>query len=255
MAHDATPLNRREANRVRRRKEYLDTAAHLITTQGLDGLTMQAIAKEVGAAVGTIYTYFPSKSDLVSELQVIAIGVLTDAFDQAVANLDEHLEAEGLAQTDAILTRLCAFGAYFMDVSETYPEEFHLQQMLISERREIVTIEDVQKVIPAAFELLDRPRKLLDEAVGHGVLGPGSALERVIVWAAALNGVSLLDNVTRIDPALFDTRRLVRGLTDDLLRAWGAPGAAVAAAEQRVDRLIETGPFIPLVPRWVDRTQ
>lgn len=255
MAHDAVPLNRREANRVRRRKEYLDTAAHLVTTQGLDGLTMQAIAKEVGAAVGTIYTYFPSKSDLVSELQLIAIGVLTDAFDQAVANLDEFLDARELEPADLILTRLCAFGAYFMDVSETYPEEFHLQQILLNERREIVDMEDVQRVIPAAFELLGRPRRLLDEAVEHDLLRPGSALERVIIWVAALNGVSLLDNVARINPALFDTRRLVRGLTDGLLRGWGAPVEAVAAAEQRVDYFIETGPFVPLVPRLVERTQ
>ena len=153
-----------------------------------------------------------------------------------------------------VLTLLCAFGAFFMDIPETYSEEFRLQQMLLGERREIVTMDDVQKVVPAAFGLLDRLRRLLREASARGVLDAGPATERVIIWAAALNGVSLLDNLTRIDPRLFDTRRHVRTLTDDLLKAWGASPDAIARGEATVDAFIGTGPFVPTVPRWAERT-
>lgn len=44
---------------------------------------MQALAREMGAAVGTAYTYFAPKSALVAELQVLAIGRLTTTFNDA----------------------------------------------------------------------------------------------------------------------------------------------------------------------------
>ena len=75
----------RAANRQRKRQEYIDTAIRIVLNGGLEALTMQALAREMGAAVGTAYTYFASKSALVAELQVLAIGRLTSTYADAMA--------------------------------------------------------------------------------------------------------------------------------------------------------------------------
>ena len=92
------PATGRAANRLRKRREYIDTAIRIVLNGGLEALTMQALAREMGAAVGTAYTYFASKSALVAELQVLAIGRLTSTYSEAAPNWQAEmgrLDAKG----------------------------------------------------------------------------------------------------------------------------------------------------------------
>jgi hypothetical protein len=68
-------------------------------------------------------------------------------------------------------------------------------------------------------------------------------MERTVVLLASLNGVLLLDTVARVDPELFDGRRLARTLVEDLLRGWGADGRSLAAAVGRVEAMAADGPL------------
>jgi hypothetical protein len=70
-------------------------------------------------------------------------------------------------------------------------------------------------------------------------------MERTVVLVASLNGVLLLDSVARVDPDLFDGRRLARTLVHDLLRGWGADGRSLAAALDRVEAMATAGPLAP----------
>jgi AcrR family transcriptional regulator len=47
------------------RKHILETALDLFRTHGFDPVTMRAIAKKSGSALGAAYYYFPSKESLV----------------------------------------------------------------------------------------------------------------------------------------------------------------------------------------------
>ncbi len=61
----AGELSGRALNRQTRRAEYLEAALRLL----MGGkLTMQALAREVGGAVGTAYTYFANRETLVAEV-------------------------------------------------------------------------------------------------------------------------------------------------------------------------------------------
>ncbi len=51
-----------------KRKAILDTTLRLITTQGYHATPMSQIAREAGVAAGTIYHYFSSKEELMSQL-------------------------------------------------------------------------------------------------------------------------------------------------------------------------------------------
>ncbi len=74
---------RRARNRATRLQQLIDAASAIVAEKGLDGLTMQEVAERVDCAVGTIYTYFASKSALLAALQVNAIRVLGESYEQA----------------------------------------------------------------------------------------------------------------------------------------------------------------------------
>ena len=50
---------------VTSRAELLAAAKHIVYQEGLDQLNIRRLAKECGIALGSVYNYFPSKSDLI----------------------------------------------------------------------------------------------------------------------------------------------------------------------------------------------
>jgi AcrR family transcriptional regulator len=57
--------SRRERKKEETRKRVLDTAIRLMTQEGFDALTVEAIAVAADVGKGTIYNYFRTKEDIV----------------------------------------------------------------------------------------------------------------------------------------------------------------------------------------------
>jgi AcrR family transcriptional regulator len=242
----------------------MSAATDIVTEEGLDGLTMQAVAERVGCAVGTIYTYFHSKSALLSALQVSAIQTLMSSYHEAAEKWEDELSESDLDDAAASLVRLVAFGRIFVASGDLHPREFELLQMLISTPQDLTTNEDRDSVLPVAFALVNDFRVLIDDAIEVGALNPvtpavgtpgedsydpDSSMNRTFRWAGGLNGALLVSNVgvdpQRINPALFDGRRLALSLADDMLISWGAPRRLLAAAHAFVDTLAEKDRLLP----------
>lgn len=215
----------------------------LVFTQGLEGLTMQRLAADVDCAVGSVYTYFPSKSALVAELQRAAIEVLDDSCAAFEARFDREVGRSGTAPDVRSLALVVGYARFWVDTFETFPEEARLMQRLMSDASRTVADEDVSRVLPVALRLIDRVRAALAAAADGGALDAGDALQRTVVLAASLNGVLLLGHIARVDPELFDPSRQAEALVHDLLRGWGADPEALQAARERVDALAEAGPL------------
>jgi AcrR family transcriptional regulator len=215
----------------------------LVFTQGLDGLTMQRLATEVDCAVGSVYTYFPSKSALVAELQRAAIEVLDDSCADFEARFDREVGQAEVAPDVHRLALVVGYARFWVDTFETFPEEARLMQRLMSDASHTVADEDVSRVLPVALRLLDRVRVALATAADGGALEAGDALQRTVVLAASLNGVLLLGHIARVDPELFDPGRQADALVRDLLRGWGADPQVLHAARQQVTALAEAGPL------------
>ncbi|MCD0449513.1 TetR/AcrR family transcriptional regulator [Actinocorallia sp. API 0066] len=94
MAYRATEATRRNAELKRR--AFLRAARSLVAAHGFGGATVQAIAAESGASVGSVYSYFDGREDLLAEVFRSAagheLGVVRDAAagagEGAVARLD-----------------------------------------------------------------------------------------------------------------------------------------------------------------------
>ena len=214
-----------ERRRSARREEILGVARRAVERDGLDGLTVKGLAVELDCAVGTIYTYFPSKGAVVAAMQIDAIHRLTSVYEAVEARLADRL--------DGPLARLVLWGRSVLAAERHQPDEVHLQQRLLTAPAQFGSAE-LDEVTRAAFGALSRPQGVLEDAAARGALTPGDPFDRVLRWISALNGVLLLRGVQPLGAGVFDLRVLGDSLTIDLLRGWGADGAALDAASAAV---------------------
>ena len=242
----ATPPipGRRERNRRERERTYLEAAMAIAGRDGIRGLTMARLADQVDAAVGTVYTYFPSKGALIAELQREAIErltasyhVLRDRSEAALAGWDDPRAAA--------VARLATFGRFWVATVDTFPQEAAFLHALVSESEEMVPPEEHHRAMPAALALLDEARAAVVAAVDAGAIEVDDPMDVVIRWAAALTGALLTSNLAPLNPTAFDGRRLARLLQRDLLLGWGAPPELVDRAEAHVEALAAAGSLAP----------
>jgi AcrR family transcriptional regulator len=266
----AEPTGRRARNRLARHRQLMSAASEIVSTHGLDGLTMQLVADRVECAVGTIYTYFDSKSSLLAALQIEAIETLGGTFRRSREVWDSELTADGVDDATASLVRLVAFGHLFTNGPRLHPREFELLQMLLSTPRRTTTDADARQVIPAALTLFNEFRLLLEHAVEVGAMEPDRtagplgdfSLDRTVRWTGALNGALLVSNLASvasvdIEPTedlstvpalrseLLDGRSLALRVGHDFLVAWGTNPERLAAAVDYVDQLNRKGQLVP----------
>ncbi len=246
---EATP-SRRDRNRLARHREYLDTALRIATEEGLHALTMQRLASEVDAAVGTVYTYFPSKGALVAEVQREAVDRLTGSYlllrpviEERVADLDP---------ATAALAHLVGFARFCIESVDTLAQEQRLLQQLMYDADQMVPTEEGARVLPTVLRLLDLARERLEAAAVAEALRPGDPMDRTVVLAAALNGVLQVGKLARWDADLLDGARLARMLIDDLLGGWGAPSDQLADAHAVIDRIARRQPLARPLPHGGD---
>jgi AcrR family transcriptional regulator len=242
LAVDATQeLGKRARNRLARHSEYLQTALRLATEHGIEALTMQRLATEVDAAIGTVYTYFPSKGALLAEVQREAIDRLLGSF--LLLRPDVEARVADADPTTAALAHLASFGRFWIASLDTFPQEQLLLQQLMNDSRRAVPDDELGRVLPAILRLLDLARERFDAAVAAGALHEGDAMDRTVTFAAALSGVLGIGKLDRWDVDLLDGRRLGRQLVDDLLVGWGAPADHLAEASAVLDAIARQHPL------------
>lgn len=226
-------MDRRTRKRDARRQDLLDLALDLSEELGVDGVTMAALADAADYAPASLYTYFPSRSALVASMQARALNLLGGVAESTLQAWDLTVSARPAEPDPAVvaLARLWVFGDLFLAAPETHPREFRLQQQLLASPN-AETAQDAATVVPAAMSVLDRPRRLLADAVTAGALErPDPASDpiehpldgdvlRTFAWVTALNGALLLD---RLDTGVPTTGAVLGAeLTRALLRGWGA---------------------------------
>ncbi len=69
-------------------REIAEAARRHLATQGPAGLSLRAVARELGMASSAVYRYFPSRDDLLTALIVDAYNAIGEAAEQAEALVD-----------------------------------------------------------------------------------------------------------------------------------------------------------------------
>jgi AcrR family transcriptional regulator len=255
----STP-DRRTRKRTARRDALLDLAADLVERDGVDGVTMAALAESADYATASLYTYFPSRSALLAALQERALQTLARVAQDHLAAWDGALGARPAVATPRVraLARLWAFSDLFLSAPDRQPREFRLQQqLLVTPGAEDHA--DAASVVPAAMVVLDVPRQLLAAATEAGALDAGTpatdpvgqplepTLVRTFAWVVAMNGALMVDGLTTGLPST--GRALGEELTGSLLRGWGARPRDLRPARALADELAHLTPAADRTPQ------
>ena len=87
-APPVTKEEKRERQKTARRDAILAAARKVFAHKGFDGSTIADIARAAGVASGTVYLYFPSKTDLFAALNARLFQVINEAILETEAPPD-----------------------------------------------------------------------------------------------------------------------------------------------------------------------
>jgi AcrR family transcriptional regulator len=110
------PISRRDRLRADTVREIKQTARRVLVDQGVDGLALRAVAREMGMSAPALYRYFDSREDLVEH-------VVADLYDELVDVLEAARDA--VAPSDPGPQLLAASRA-FREWAITHHAEFGL---------------------------------------------------------------------------------------------------------------------------------
>jgi AcrR family transcriptional regulator len=231
----------RPAKRSLRREATLerivDAALVVVTEEGVEALTMQRLAQELGYAIGALYRYFPSKDALLLAVQRRVLDHLADDLTAADARAVAHLDRSQASAQAAVLTRLVLAARVYETLPDRRPSHFRLLSVWLGDPAPIVQVESALPAVPASVALFLSVPALLREAVERGALVEGDATERTLVLFGAVHGVLTLRKLSRYGIAALEPSMLSAELVRALLRGWGATEPHLTDAMRRARRL------------------
>jgi AcrR family transcriptional regulator len=83
QALDAASPSRRDRARAETFREIKETARRVLVDQGVDGLALRAVAREMGLTAPALYRYFDSREDLVEHVVADLYGELVEVLEAA----------------------------------------------------------------------------------------------------------------------------------------------------------------------------
>ncbi|MGB5812370.1 MAG: TetR/AcrR family transcriptional regulator [Polyangiales bacterium] len=199
---------KRDLNRRRRVQDLVDAGLHLFLENGIEGVTIDEVAREAGMAKGNFYRYFRDKSDLVEAV----IEPVSSAARAAIRDCDAALrDANGRDGTVAAYRQL---GNQLIGTIAMYP---NATCVYLQERRAPAT-QARQAITDLAKELDDRAIALSETAVERDLLAVNDPRVSALAVSGAVESLALasLRNQFPMDP--IDTANTLIGLVLDGIR-------------------------------------
>lgn len=117
MSSEATGKSRRERERDRHRQEILAAAQRVVDARGVEGLTVDEVARQAEFAVGSIYRHFRSKEELLEVLVAHLAEPLCEEIEEIAAS-SAPFRDQLHRSVEAVLTmfreRLALFQAFHL---------------------------------------------------------------------------------------------------------------------------------------------
>jgi AcrR family transcriptional regulator len=200
-----------------------------VETRGLDGLTLQEIARDLDYTVPALYRYFRSKDALVAELQRRVVAILDQKLVEVEERTQEWLSDQSPEDQERFgtLAPIAATGLFYAGLARSAPQAFGLLAASLGDPRHLIDDGQAQAVIATALPMFDRLAHSIRLAVEARQLDPGNTPDRVLMLWSSLHGVAQLTKLERLAPDRLDSQRLCRSLLEALLIGWGADTSRV----------------------------
>ena len=193
-------------------RAILDTARHLLVTDGYTNMSMRKIARAIGYSATSIYLHFDSKDALVHALIAEGYRQMYEAF----------IETAGQHADDPV-RRLEALCRTYIDYGLESPEYYEIMYLLHPEQMKRFPVEKYRR----ARRNLELIRTTLEEGQEAGVLKVTDAkVASTTIWAALHGTVSLLLS-RRLDVRI-DQQTFVNGVIEQTLKSYQMPTPELA---------------------------
>jgi len=228
MVHaEIPPVSSKEQRREERVRQILDAALDVVLEHGVEGVTIQRMAKILRWSVGALYRYFPGKEAVLAELQIRVLSELGDSTVQAIEDALVSPQSAMFPPGDRALLALLVAADSYRRMADEQPARFALISGIIATPRQVLQGKDAESVGLALGGLLDRVTRLVEQAEEAEALQPGSAPARTLLLWSSLTGILQMRKLARLDPRLDDIPGMVLLLVESLMRGWGADPASL----------------------------
>jgi AcrR family transcriptional regulator len=221
---------RSERKRTVRAEAILDAALGVLTSEGLDAVTLGRVAREVDLVPAALYRYFASKDAMLAALQRKVLEDVHGRLRAAREQLDARLGRRHLTP----LARLLFLVDFYLALPGVAPGHHHLIVVFLADPRLLLPEPEARKNAPLFAALLAEVEGLLREGAAEGTLAAGDSLQRALILWSSLQGALLIAKLTRWEPALGDPAEIGRAAAQTLLAGWGASSACLRAARKQL---------------------
>jgi len=199
--------------RTAQTRRILGATRSRVANGGIDGLSMAAIAQDVGMTAAALYRYFPNKGALLARVNA---EIIRD--QRSVLIRLERLVQTG-SEPNATLFLQSSIEVLLHLATEDR-ESFALLTTTLVDPRVLVKSTEQAVHIPELLELRRHFEAMMKAAQEQGQLRAGDPHSRVYCLLFGCLGILQTHKLARFEPEL-DLTAQVRKLTIDLLSAWG----------------------------------
>ncbi len=188
------------------REAIIAATRRLITSGGLEALTLRRLAATLGVTAPALYGHVKDKQDLLR-------AVAEDEFDRLVARFDAVTDPDPVA-------RIRAYNHAYVDHAREHPETFRVMFLFPPDLAGASDVPD-DVVLPGATRAFAAAASAVTDAVESGALtADDPLLVALALWSAVHGVASVLHLGLGLDRALEDA--LVDEVLDRVLAGYGA---------------------------------
>ncbi len=242
MVHSFSTTTPRQQKREETFERIIQTAMRMLAEGGLDSLTMQHLARDLGFAVGALYRYFPSKDAIIVAVQRRIVETIHEELAAALGRADAHLAAtEDLDPKQSALLRIWVMAHFYESMAKARPTEFGLLSMTLGDPRQLVRDDDAGLLLPSMVGLLQLVGSLFVAATLADALAPGDPARRTVVIWTSVQGALQLRKLERFAVGAPGASAVLEEAVSTLLIGWGADPDSVKTMQRRAQGLIAEG--------------
>jgi AcrR family transcriptional regulator len=210
---DMTQTQNEGATRARIRA----AAAAVFDRKGLAGLTMRAIAREVGLSATALYRHYPNRDAILTEIWRVG-------FEELAAVMGQPIDSDDAGER--ILALLDRYTSWALKISEVY----ELKHRYDPAERDLLRRTDTGELGEVANAALGMLVREIDAGIASGQLAPGN------VWTMALSiwglghGLISLQRSGQVGVPVDELNHVARECMTLLLAGVRAPAAPPALA-------------------------
>lgn len=180
---------RHQRERSARREAILAAAARVFARHGLDGATIETVAREAEVAVGTIYLYFTSRDDLFLSL----VGERA----RRLSRRYQEIQSRGLEPLDELRTMTAAYVDYIRESRELFLAQQSVVWSKLDERlRRPSERRNYRRVMAQAHEIFQMWERSVTRVFppAANADGKGGAKTAAVLWATVNGAFTLMSN-------------------------------------------------------------